>query len=169
MLSKAHFEVLMHQRWQQVSVKRSDRLAVIELPGRRLTVDFAEVEPGCYSLIIDGCSYDATVRAADGKYLVSVNGASVEVLVRDPKKLKTGSVQSDDNAGPMPVTAPMPGKVVKLLVGQGQRVAEGQGVAVIEAMKMQNELKAPKSGTVERVQVGENQAVNAGDSLMIVK
>jgi biotin carboxyl carrier protein len=63
----------------------------------------------------------------------------------------------------------MPGKVVKLLVQVGTAVQEGQGVVVVEAMKMQNELKAPKSGVVEKILVEENQPVNAGESLLIVK
>ena len=69
----------------------------------------------------------------------------------------------------MPVAAPMPGKIVKLLVREGETVSEGQGVIVIEAMKMQNELKAPRAGTVEEIRVTENQAVNAGESLLVVR
>ena len=63
----------------------------------------------------------------------------------------------------------MAGKVVRLLVGLGDSVKEGQGVVVVEAMKMQNELKATKAGKVERVNVVENQTVNAGDSLLVVQ
>jgi len=62
----------------------------------------------------------------------------------------------------------MPGKLVRLIVAEGDSVKEGQGVAVVEAMKMQNELTAPKSGTVERVSVVEGQAVNAGESLLTI-
>ena len=92
-----------------------------------------------------------------------------EVVLRDPKRLRKGSGSAEDSAGPMSVSAPMPGKVVKLLVQVGTAVEEGQGVAVVEAMKMQNELKAPKSGVVEKILVEENQPVNAGESLLIVK
>ena len=92
-----------------------------------------------------------------------------EVVLRDPKRLRKGSGFAEDSAGPMSVSTPMPGKVVKLLVQLGMAVQEGQGVVVVEAMKMQNELKAPKSGVVEKILVEENQPVNAGESLLIVK
>ncbi len=77
---------------------------------------------------------------------VLVNGKPFEVVLRDPKRLRKGSGSAEDSAGPMSVSTPMPGKVVKLLVQVGTAVQEGQGVVVVEAMKMQNELKAPKSG-----------------------
>src|SRR5947209_17816953 len=72
-------------------------------------------------------------------------------------------------AGPKKVTAPMPGKVVRLLVSEGDTVEAGAGVVVIEAMKMQNELKSPKAGKVQRVAVAEGATVNPGDTLVVVE
>jgi len=71
--------------------------------------------------------------------------------------------------GPKRITAPMPGKVVRVVAPPGTRVEAGQGVIVIEAMKMQNELKSPKKGTVQRIVASEGAAVNAGDTLAIIE
>ena len=74
-----------------------------------------------------------------------------------------------DHQGPKKITAPMPGKVVRLLVREGDSVEAGAGVAVVEAMKMQNEIKSPKKGTVQKILVSESNPVNAGDVLAIVE
>ena len=108
-------------------------------------------------LSIDGGSFDITVHRSLAHYHVTVNGVAFEVALRDPKQLgyQTGAVQ--DSGGPASVTAPMPGKLVRLLVAEEDSVKEGQGVAVVEAMKMQNELKAPKSGAVRKVALSKDR------------
>jgi biotin carboxyl carrier protein len=74
-----------------------------------------------------------------------------------------------DDHGPKKLTAPMPGKIVRVLVSQGAEVEAGAGVLVVEAMKMQNEIKSPKKGTIQKILVSEGAAVNAGDVLAIVE
>ena len=74
-----------------------------------------------------------------------------------------------DEHGPKKLVAPMPGKVVRILVTQGAEIEAGAGVLVVEAMKMQNEVKSPKKGTVQKILVNEGAAVNAGDILAIVE
>jgi biotin carboxyl carrier protein len=163
------FEVFVNHQWVPVLLGRSGRQVVVELPGRPVTVDVVELSEAAYSLLIDGRSYDVTVGVAEKEYQVSVNGSQFDVCLRDPRKFRKRTASGSDSAGPMPVVAPMPGKIVRLLVREGETVSEGQGVIVIEAMKMQNELKAPRAGTVEEIRVTENQAVNAGESLLVVR
>jgi biotin carboxyl carrier protein len=163
------FEVFVNHQWVPVLLGRSGRQVVVELPGRHVTVDVVELSEATYSLLIDGRSYDVTVGVAEKEYQVSVNGSQFDVCLRDPRKFRKQTASGSDSAGPMPVAAPMPGKIVRLLVREGETVSEGQGVIVIEAMKMQNELKAPRAGTVEEIRVTENQAVNAGESLLVVR
>ena len=88
--------------------------------------------------------------------------------VRDPRSLR-GRARAGDDHGPRKITASMPGKVVRLLVREGDEVEAGAGVAVVEAMKMQNEIKSPKKGIVQKILVSEGAAVNAGDVLAIVE
>ncbi|MGA7302985.1 MAG: biotin/lipoyl-containing protein, partial [Candidatus Sulfotelmatobacter sp.] len=86
----------------------------------------------------------------------------------DPRSLR-GRARAADDRGPKKIVAPMPGKVVRLLVKEGDEVELGAGVAVVEAMKMQNEIKSPKKGTVQKIMATEGAAVNAGDVLAIVE
>jgi biotin carboxyl carrier protein len=88
--------------------------------------------------------------------------------VRDPRSLRSRSRAADEH-GPKKLTAPMPGKIVRVLVAQGAEVEAGAGILVVEAMKMQNEVKSPKKGTIQKILVSEGAAVNAGEVLAIVE
>jgi biotin carboxyl carrier protein len=167
--TKRQFETLIDQQWVAMSLEGSTEGYVACLPHRELKVDAVILDESSYSLLIDGSSFDVTVHRSLTSYHVTVNGVAFEVALRDPKQLRHQTGEDQDSAGPASVAAPMPGKLVKLLVAEGDSVKEGQGVAVVEAMKMQNELKAPKSGTVERVAVGEGQALNAGQVLLTIQ
>lgn len=169
MKSKRQFETFIDQQWVAISLEGSTEGYVVRLPHRELKVDAFILDEGSYSLLIDGSSFDVTVHRSLTHYAVTVNGAAFEVALRDPKQLRHQTEAGEDSAGLAFVTAPMPGKLVKLLCAEGDPVKEGQGVAVVEAMKMQNDLKAPKSGTVERVCVVEGQAVNAGEVLLRIE
>jgi biotin carboxyl carrier protein len=96
------------------------------------------------------------------------SGASEFVVsVIDPRRYRkgAGSILAE---GRQQVTAPMPGKVIRVLVKPGDTVKAGQGIVVVEAMKMQNEVKSPKAGTIEKLLIVEGQPVNAGDALAVV-
>lgn len=119
------------------------------------------------SLLLAGKSYSFK-RDASSSALV-LNGRRFEVEVRDPRSLRSRRAAAGVEDGPRKLTAPMPGKVVRVIVPAGQTVEAGQGVLVVEAMKMQNELKSPKAGKVQKILVSEGSAVNAGDVLAIVE
>ena len=114
-----------------------------------------EVEPGVYSILLEGRSYE--VRASE-----------IDVIVEDPREPRKSGGRAGLE-GRQTVHAPMPGKVVRVLVGVGDSVERGQGLVVIEAMKMQNELKAPKTGTVVSISAAEGAAVAAADVLVVVE
>ncbi len=169
LIKKCQFETLIDRQWVALSLEGSTVEGfVARLPDRELKVDAIILNESSYSLLIDGNSFDVTVHRLLNHYQVTVNGVSFEVALRDPRQLRHQTGADEDSAGPASVTSPMPGKLVKLLVAEGDSVKEGQGVAVVEAMKMQNELKASKSGTVEKLCVVEGQAVNAGECLLTI-
>ena len=161
-------EALIDRSWEPFEVRWVENRATVEFCGNEVTVHVQVVSAGCYSLLIDNQSYDVTVGGERDLYHVNVNGQTFDVRLRDPKQFSGGHTGGEGNDDPVSVSTPMPGKVVKLLVQQGDSVIAGQGLAVVEAMKMQNELRSPKAGRVITVNVQENQAVNAGESLMIV-
>jgi biotin carboxyl carrier protein len=126
-------------------------------------------EPGVYSVLLDGRSYDARVEEAPGGTLVVViDGYRFEIEARDPRRWtpKTGA---DTAQGAQNLAAPMPGKVVRLLVSAGDAVDAGQGLLVVEAMKMQNEIKAPRAGRVLSLPVRAGATVAAGEVLVTIE
>ena len=133
--------------------------------GRTVRVDVRMLEPGVMSLLVEGCQYRC-ILDGDG---VVIGGHRYGFEVDDPRSLQGRRGSGAGADGPRPVKAPMPGRVVRVLVQAGDEVAEGQGVVVIEAMKMQNELKSPKPGRVARLGVAVGDIVGAGDVLVVVE
>ena len=132
--------------------------------GKPMRVDVRVLEPGVISLLAEGRQYRC-VLDGDG---VAIGGRRYGFSLEDPRSLQGRRGSGGGAQGPRPVKAPMPGRVVRLLVEAGSEVAEGQGVVVIEAMKMQNELKASKAGRVVTVGVAVGDTVGAGDVLLVV-
>ena len=102
-------------------------------------------------------------------FQVVVDGESFQVSLVDPRREGPSTSGRTEAAGPVAVSAPMPGKVVRILTAEGEEVRQGQGLVVVEAMKMQNELGSPKSGRVRAVRVAEGQAVDSGEPLVLVE
>ncbi len=132
------------------------------------TASLVEIGAGVYSVLLGDRSYDVRVEPGDGSSFVSVFGKRFAVRVEDPRRVQRESsgFRSEDRER---ICAPMPGRVVRLLVAEGERVETGQGIVVVEAMKMQNEMKAPKSGRVVSLAVKEGDAVAAGETLAEVE
>ena len=133
--------------------------------GRTMSVDVRLLEPGVMSLLMNGRQYRC-VFDGDG---VVIGGRKYGFEVDDPRSLQGRRGVGAGTEGPRPVKAPMPGRVVRVLVEAGDEVEEGQGCVVIEAMKMQNELKSPKAGRVVRVGAAVGDTVGSGDVLVVVE
>jgi biotin carboxyl carrier protein len=146
--------------------------AKIKFDGETLLADGEEISPGVYSILIDGQSYEAQVsrRAGDAEgylnpYVVTVGLRHYLVEIRDPRRWRRDGAGVREK-GPQEIVAPMPGKIVKVLVSENQEVVRDQGLLVIEAMKMQNEIRAPRAGRVERIYAQEETGVEAGFRLL---
>ncbi len=161
-------EALIGRHWRPMFVERQDSQIIVELDDKLYTAAFVDLGKGQYSLLVSGKSYDIVVHNHDGTHDVSVDAIQIRLGLRDPRELRGRTLHDEGSDGPIPIAAAMPGKIVCLLVREGDIVDEGQGVIVVEAMKMQNELKAPKAGLVTAVSARENQAVNAGETLLII-
>jgi len=122
--------------------------------------NIVEVEPGVYSVVVEGRSYDVRIAADE----VSVNGHRMAWELDDPRVWKGGGAAAGTK-GRAAIKAPMPGKIVKVLVNVGDQVQAGQGILLMEAMKMQNELKSPKAGIVVAIDVEVGASVTAGTIL----
>lgn len=155
-------------RTRTLELAREGRRIVATLDGQAVEADAVELGPGIYSILIAGSSFEAQVEAAADGFTVAIAGRRIPVRVSDPRqwqRRRGGSVEAE---GRQQIAAPMPGKVVRVLLQQGEKVDAGQGILVVEAMKMQNEIRSPKTGRVERLLVTEGQAVNAGEIVAVV-
>jgi biotin carboxyl carrier protein len=117
---------------------------------------------------MDGRSYEARVEEHPGLLVVVIDGYRFEIDVRDPRRLRRGA-SGRGAAGVQTISAPMPGKVVRVLVMAGDVVEAGQGLLVVEAMKMQNEIKAQRAGKVLTVSAREGETVAPGESLATIE
>ena len=125
-------------------------------------------EAGVYLLFVGEKIYEVRVSAAEkGSLHIAVRGKSFAVKLIDRKHLRLAAEHNED--GRRQLVAPMPGKVIRVLLGEGDTVDAGQGVVVVEAMKMQNEIKSPKSGRVVRLRVKEGETVTANQVLAVVE
>ena len=128
-----------------------------------------EPEPDVYSVLMDGRSYEARVESGtNGTVVVSIEGHRFEIDVQDPRRYQRRDGRRGAE-GVQKIVAPMPGKVVRVLVKAGETVEAGQGLLVMEAMKMQNEMRAPKAGRVLSVPAREGATVAAGAVLATIE
>ena len=155
----------------RVDVRRDGERLHVRLDDREFLVDFLRVDPALYSLLIDGRSYEIDVLESEDALMVLVDGQpfQVEIQEEQQRRLRAAAGKGETKSGKRIVTAPMPGKVVKLLVKPGDAVQPGDGVVVVEAMKMENELQASTAGTVKEIRVEEGKAVSGGEILVVIE
>ena len=139
------------------------------LDGRELRLDAVLARPNVLSILIEGKAYEVKRERIGADLHLWVGSHRYSAELRDPRSYRSRREAASLEGGPRRLTAPMPGKVVRVLVGEKENVNLGQGVIVVEAMKMQNEIKSPKKGIVQKLAVAVGAAVNAGDVLAIVE
>jgi len=160
------FDASVSGRTVRVEVRGGSGRYTLRLDGRPLEVSVGEAVRGYRSLLIGTASHELGLEREGDGYRVSFPGASVVVALADAA---SGSATlAPREHGPSRVTAPMPGRIVRLLSSAGADVVAGQGLLVIEAMKMENELRAPRGGRLQELLVREGQAVEAGALLAVV-
>lgn len=162
------YDITIDSKSYRLDLTRVDNRWSCRLDGRVVEVDALLVQPDVLSLHIGNEAYEVKSERVAGGTDIWVGSARFAAEVRDPRSLR-GGVRAVDDQGPRKLTAPMPGKIVRVLVTQGDAIEAGAGVMVVEAMKMQNEIKSPKKGMVQKILVAEGAAVNAGDVLAIVE
>jgi biotin carboxyl carrier protein len=162
------YDVTIDGKNYRLDLNRTDGRWSCRLDGRDIEVEAVLARPDVLSLRIGNVAYEVKSELVANDLHLWVGSTRFTVELRDPRSLRSRSRAGDDQ-GPKKITAPMPGKVVRLVVHEGDEVEVGGGVAVVEAMKMQNEIKSPKKGTIQKILVAEGAAVNAGDVLAIVE
>jgi biotin carboxyl carrier protein len=132
-------------------------------------VDARQPTEGIWSLLIGGASHVVDVTEQDGVCVIEVDGESYDIRVEEETRYIIRTRGGMTTAGGQVLKAPMPGKVVHIEVELGQTVKPGDGLIVLEAMKMENEFRAAVGGRVKDIRVELGQAVNPGDTLVVIE
>jgi biotin carboxyl carrier protein len=157
---------------QELVLEYEGKRVLASIGERRYEVEVRALQPGVYLLLLDGEVYECRVdrqRGKQGAAEVTVGARAYAVTLTDPKRFRGSESAGAQLDGTAQIVAPMPGKVVRILVLPGAEVEAGAGLVVVEAMKMQNEMKSPKAGIVTSINVSTGATVNAGDVLAVVE
>ncbi len=141
----------------------------VMLDGREIEADAVRVQRDVLSLLIDGRSYTALPDPRGDETAVVLGARRIPYTIADPRSLRSRSRTGAAQTGTRLVKAPMPGRIIRVLVHPGESVAAHQGLLVMEAMKMQNELKSPSSGTVTRIAVQPGDTVQPAQVLVTIE
>ena len=165
-------KALIGDREEDLNIKVDDRRVAAEIRGRAYDLEVREPEPGNYLFLRGGEVYDCCVTQRAGSkeiFDVSIRGSDYAVTIVDPKRLRSGQNSDRHQHGVAEILAPMPGKVVRVQLEAGAAVEKGAGIVVVEAMKMQNEMKSPRAGVLVSINVKPGDTVNAGDVLAVIE
>jgi biotin carboxyl carrier protein len=153
-----------------VEVRRDGERFFARVDDREYELEVSEPEPGVFLLKNNGRVFEAyALTQPDGAIEVTINGDRFQVQITDPKRLRAAGVDHSQDHGLVEIKTAMPGKVVRILTAVGQTVEKGAGVIVVEAMKMQNEMRSPKDGVIKEIRVNEGVTVNAGEVLVVIE
>jgi biotin carboxyl carrier protein len=162
------YEAEINGRHSVIETEERDGRVLARVDGRSYNIQVARPDSGSYLIFADTRVYETRVWSADSKtFDVELDGHLFAVQLIDPRRRRAAADHSD--TGQQYLKAPMPGKVVRILLGPGDEVAPGQGVVVVEAMKMQNEVKAAKPGRVLEIRVAEGDTVNGNQVLAVIE
>lgn len=156
----------------EIKLKQTGENVSAEIDGRAYELEVHTVEPNVYLIKHENRIYEIFVAPnanRDAPFLVNTGKNDFEIALADPKRMRHAAGANEAAGGAAEIKTAMPGKVVRVLVEAGADIQKGDGVLIVEAMKMQNEMKAPKDGTVKEIRVAEGATVNAGDVLAVIE
>jgi biotin carboxyl carrier protein len=162
-------KAVIGDREQDLNVQIDGGSVRAEVDGRVYELELREPESGCYLFFRGSEVHECRVSKRPDGFDVNLHGRNHSVTIVDPKRLRSGQDSDRHHHGLAEITAPMPGKVVRVQIETGATVEKGAGVVVVEAMKMQNEMKSPRAGVVVSINVKPGDTVNAGDVLAVVE
>jgi biotin carboxyl carrier protein len=163
-------KALIGEREEELVIKVEDGRVFADVGGRVYELEFCEPQPDSYLFFLGTGVHECRVdERSKNTFEVNIHGRSHEVKIVDPKRLRSGQNSDRHHHGATEILAPMPGKVVRVQLEAGAEVEKGTGIVVVEAMKMQNEMKSPRAGVVVSINVKPGDTVNAGDVLAVVE
>ncbi|MCY7377111.1 MAG: acetyl-CoA carboxylase biotin carboxyl carrier protein subunit [Pyrinomonadaceae bacterium] len=155
-----------------VEIKRDGLNLTADVDRRIYELEISEPEPNVWLFKHANKIYQIFVapnERAGEPFAVNVGNQTFDIKILDPKRLRGSSGDGEHADGASEIKTAMPGKLVRILVEKGAEIKKGDGVLIVEAMKMQNEMKSPKDGIVKEIRFAEGATVNAGDVLAIIE
>lgn len=162
------YEVTIDEQSYRLELTRAHGRWDCRVDGRQVEIDAVLARRDVLSVILGGKAYEIKRERTPTDLHLWVGSVRFAAQLRDPRSLRSRA-SAGHGKGPRKLVAPMPGKVVRVLVPENTEVEAGQGILVVEAMKMQNEIRSPKKGVVRKMVAAEGAAVNAGDVLAVVE
>lgn len=154
----------------EIEFVRIDDVVVATIDGRKYEVDSSEPEKGVFLLKIQNTVNEARVSPTAGNaYQVRLAADEFDIKIVDPKRLRGSAAGENSDSDASEIRTAMPGKVVRIIASSGAEIKKGDPVIVVEAMKMQNEMKSPKDGVIKEIRFAEGDTVNAGDILAVIE
>ena len=150
----------------EIEIRREGETVFARVDDREYELEASEVEPDVYLLKYNNQIFQI-YAAPNG--IVNFGNHQLEISITDPKRLRGSGASGSNTEGASEIKTAMPGKLVRILVEEGAEIKQGEGVLVVEAMKMQNEMKSPKDGIVKEIRVAEGATVNAGEVLVVIE
>ncbi len=163
------YDVSVDGKNYRLQLERQNGRWSCHLDGSEIQMDAVLARPDVLSILVGGKAYEIKRECTATDMHLWVRSVRYAVELRDPRSLRSRRAGSATDQGPRRLLASMPGKVIRVLLPENSAVQAGQGVLVVEAMKMQNEIKSPKNGMVQKIVADEGAAVNAGDLLAIIE
>lgn len=163
------YEITIDGQPHRVELKKAADSWECHIDGESVAPDAVIPRRDVLSLILGGEVFEIRREQIADDLHLWLEGRRFAVEVRDPRSLRSRMKAAGDEKGPKRIVAPMPGRVVRVLVEENSEVEAGQGIVVVEAMKMQNEIKSPKKGVVKKISATPGATVNPGDILAIVE
>jgi biotin carboxyl carrier protein len=164
------YDVVVDGKTHRLELTRGEKTWLCKVDDQEIEVDAALTARDVMSVLVSGKAYEVKrERSLQGELHLVIGSARYAVDVQDPRSLRTRRAAGGAEAGPQKLTAPMPGKIVRIMVAVGDEVKVGQGIIVMEAMKMQNEMKSLKDGKVQKILTSEGSTVNPGDTLAVIE
>ena len=162
-------KAIIDEQEHDLDVRIDGGLVRAEIDGRIYDLELRQPEPGSYLFLRESEVHECQVNKAHEGFDVSLHGCNYAITIVDPKRLRSGQDTHGHQHGMVEIKAPMPGKVVKVQIERGATVEKGCGIVVVEAKKMQDEMKWSGAGVVVSINVKQGDTVNAGDVLAVVE
>jgi biotin carboxyl carrier protein len=148
----------------KVSIEKKDGKTFIDFGNKKLEVDYQNISENCLSLLLENESYTVYHTKSEGKRYIFIQGE--QYIIEPSKKTKGKATAEASEHGEKSICAPMPGRILRILVKPGEKVRKNQSLAIVEAMKMENEIKSPFEGVVKKINFKENQMVDTEEPIL---